>query len=374
MPSRWALCFDEIEIAPRWLQQELLKAFRSFDQKFLLKITWSPVLPDDLLKDEQDQQDFATIPMWHALASDARPFCKTFTARFISDRLGSDLKPRQVFGPSPFSQEEGDSYEAGSVIWSAMVSLAKKDASFREYLVKHGFDPQDPVTESVKKRDETLRKIKPIVLVREANLSETSGRFGLRRTRKLQPLYHGEEVIYFMSEGNPRLLAGLLNDLFDAEQPPHLQAKKQVRPEIQARVLTAASDRTRTAFESYPVQKSETALSLRDLINRLGNFLSNELISSSFDSDPIGSFIVDEAVDDRTLETVSVGLLVGAFVQIGASGITTVRGSRIRLTHMVAPSYELLFRNMRQIRLSTILKIPARYQRLQFGLYPNETR
>jgi energy-coupling factor transporter ATP-binding protein EcfA2 len=46
-PDKWGFCFDELEIAPGWLQRELLTTLRSINQRFLLKLTWSPVLPED---------------------------------------------------------------------------------------------------------------------------------------------------------------------------------------------------------------------------------------------------------------------------------------------------------------------------------------
>ena len=73
-PVRWALCFDELEIAPQWLQTELFAALRSFDQKFLLKLTWSPVLPTNLMPQQERQHDYAAIRMWHGHAADAKPF------------------------------------------------------------------------------------------------------------------------------------------------------------------------------------------------------------------------------------------------------------------------------------------------------------
>ena len=40
---RWALCFDELEVAPKWLFEELIqKCLRSRNQKILLKMTSTP--------------------------------------------------------------------------------------------------------------------------------------------------------------------------------------------------------------------------------------------------------------------------------------------------------------------------------------------
>jgi hypothetical protein len=153
LPNRWALCFDEVEIAPQWLQSELFAALRSFQQRMLLKLTWSPILPTDLTPRQERQHDYAAIRMWHGHAADARPFCKEFSTRYLCDRLAHPgITPNDVFGPSPFAQEENESEEAygrGAIIWRAMVDLARRDPSFKNYLESHAIAPEDPVVESV---------------------------------------------------------------------------------------------------------------------------------------------------------------------------------------------------------------------------------
>lgn len=375
MPNqKWALCFDELEIAPTWLQSELLKALRSFDQHFLLKLTWSPILPTDLFVGQERQHDFEAIRMWHSHASDARPFCREFAKRFVQERFSrTDITPRAVLGQSPFAMEEGSgAYATGSDIWRTMVDLSKADPGFRAYLKEHGIDPDNPVSESVALRDETLRKVKPLVVLRDAYLKEHTegGKRVSRRSRKFSTTYYGEDAIYAMSEGNPRSLAGLLNELFDFESRSLFEEKRFViRPETQARVLFGASQRMLTGIRTFPVSMQSRGLSLYRLIDKLGNFLKGELLGGTFNADPIGSFIVDENVGPDVMNEIAVGLTIGAFVSVGSSQSdipVSVLGARIRLSHMLAPTYRLSFRNLRDIRLSTALRIYGSSQRLMF--------
>jgi hypothetical protein len=377
-PKRWALCFDELEIAPPWLQIELFAALRSFNQRFLLKLTWSPVLPSDLMPRQERQHDYAAIPMWHAHAADARPFCKDFSTRFLRDRLNNPtVSPRDVFGPSPFAQEElelDQAYRRGGPIWRAMVHLAERDYSFKEYLVQHGISPTDPVAEAVTLRDETLRKIKPIVLVREAYLRDSHYR-PLRRSRKNPSIYFGEDAIYAMSEGNPRLLAGLLNELLDIESRPNMGRSPLVRPESQSRVLHAASQRVLMGIKAFPTESGSRGRSLASLVEKLGRYLQDELLTRAFNADPFGSFIVDEAVSSEVLKQLSIGLLIGAFVHVKSPEQdigTSVLGSKIRLSYMLAPHFRLLLRNQPATRLSTALRISASSQRV-LGLLENNS-
>ena len=178
-------------------------------------------------------------------------FKKSFSTRFLRDRLSNPVvTPRDVFGPSPFAQEEMESeetYKHGAPIWRAMVQLAQRDHGFREYLEEHGISPDDPTTDSVSMRDESLRKVKPIVLLREAYLKDATDRLA-HRSRKNALLYFGEDSIYAMSEGNPRLLAGLLNELLDVESRSAVDGAPLVRPDAQSRVLYAASQRVLTGI------------------------------------------------------------------------------------------------------------------------------
>jgi len=373
-PKKWALCFDELEIAPRWLQSELLNSLRSIDQHFLLKLTWSPILPSDLIEHQEQQHDYSVIRMWHSHAAEARPFAQEYSTNLLRDRLDNDkITPVDVFGVSPFAQDDlpeetsGDPYGEGTNIWRSMVALAAKDRSFRDFLTESHLDPINPVTDIPKLRDEVLRKIKPIVLLRDAYVRESPGTF-YRRSRKLFGLYYGEDAIYAMSEGNPRLLAGLLNELVDSETRP-AAGTPRIRPETQARILLAASQRMRTGIKTYPVGSSIRASSLSNLVGTLAEYLHAELVGPTFNPDPVGSFLVDKDVAPELLDTIRVGLLIGAFVYVGSTASdvpVTVLGSRIRLSHMLAPIYKLLFRNFREIRLSTALRVSASSQRSMF--------
>jgi hypothetical protein len=377
---RWALCFDEVEIAPKWLQSELFGALRSFgDQRFLLKLTWSPILPTDLMRRQERQHDYAAIRMWHGHVADAKPFCAEFSTRFLRARFENTPKlvPRDVFGPSPFAEDDNDaddSYARGGSIWRVMVDLARRDDTFREYLTEHGLDPDDPIAEAIAIRDESLRKAKPIALLREAYLRDLVQAKGRRRSRKNPTLFYGEDAIYAMSEGNPRLLAGLLNELLDLDLNLKAERVTLLRPEVQSRVLHAASQRTLTGIRAYPMRRESRGRSLFDLVDRLGKYLHSELVTQEFKADPVGSFFVDEDVNPAILDEIAVGLLIGSFVPVKATDgkssdadiPISVVGSRIRLSYMLAPKYGLLFRNYREMRLSTALRISVASQQHLF--------
>jgi hypothetical protein len=373
-PTKWALCFDELEIAPQWLQTELFSALRSTDQRFLLKLTWSPLLPTDLTSRQERQHDYSTIRMWHGHVLDAKPFCKEFATGFIRDKFekSPQLSPKDVFGTSPFGQDDGDSedvYKRGGAVWHAMVRLAAGDSSFNRYLIEHEISPTDPVSDDITVRDESLRKVKPLVLLRDAYLSYEVPNRVTRRSRKNPHLYYGEDAIYAMSEGNPRLLAGLLSDLLDLSVKTNTEGIPQIKSLEQSRILVAASQRSLAGIKAYPRRKASASRSLANLVDRMGRFLNDELVLRDFNPDPVGTFLIDPEVPQEILDELTIGLLIGAFVHIKSPDGDIPRsivGSRIRLSYMLSPFYQVLFRNLRDIRLSVALRVVASSQRSFF--------
>jgi hypothetical protein len=312
--------------------------------------------------------------MWHGHVLDAKPFCKEFSTRFIRDKFdgGTDLSPRDVFGTSPFAQDDGDTenvYKQGGIVWHAMVRLAAGDPSFKKYLIEHDISPENPISDDVTVRDESLRKVKPLVLLRDAFLHYDLRNRVTQRSRKNPQLYYGEDAIYAMSEGNPRLLAGLLSDLLDLQLKANGSKSPQIKPLEQSRVLASASQRSLAGIKAYPSRKKVPSRSLARLVDRMGEFLHSELVVRDFSPDPVGTFLIDPEVPKDILDEITVGLLIGAFVHVKSleSDIPrSIIGSRIRLSYMLSPHYQVLFRNYRDIRLSVALRVVASGQRSFF--------
>lgn len=361
-PPRWALCFDELEIAPEWLQSELLHALRSTNQQFLFKLTWSPVLPPSLSEEQQAQADYDAIRIWHSHILDAKAFCRELSTRLLRDRLkDSSVTPELVFGRSLFAAEERadeaqDVYARDSEIWTSMTELAKRDSSFRQFLIYKGFDPSNPVSDSTKARDECLRKIKPLVLLRETFKGAERA-----RSRKRPALYAGEDAIYSMSDGNPRWLAGLLNELIDSVGDAALEILANgLAHSHQAPILSAASRRMMTYVRAYPVNTPiPPRLTLDNLIQHLGLFVRHEILGGEFNDEPAGSFIIDENLDSQVLGEIYRGLMMGALIYVGESPLDvpySLQGARLRLSFMFSPRYRIAFRNYRAVLLSHALR------------------
>ena len=205
-----------------------------------------------------------------------------------------------------------------------------------------------------------FRKLKPVALLRREFLNERTK----WRSRKAVTIYAGREAIYAMTEGNPRWLLGLLNDLVDyAKSANFSESETRVSYADQARILNNAARRLLSHIKASPFRSPPKASTKRDytllgFVDKLGNFFRNEILSSDFPLDPIGSFVVPDNVDPDLLPLLEQLLELGALVYVGNSPQDVpvrIQGSRFRLTYMLAPIYRLPLRLYRETSLDDVL-------------------
>ena len=190
--ARWAFLFDELELAPQWIRQLLIRFLRSVDERFLFKISLSPYSVD--LKKEMDEvhgagakQDFEAIRLWYVNKEQGYPFCKELLKGMLAARKMAPVEPEGQFGISAFATEKEDwtssatAYRADSPVGRQFRSLAAHDATFREYLKRRAIrlDRLETVTGTQRAAD--LRKARSIVALREY----------FRLIRLMRILFHG---------------------------------------------------------------------------------------------------------------------------------------------------------------------------------------
>ena len=381
--QRWAFCFDELEIAPDWLRVELLRAWRSVDQPYLLKLTWSPVLPKEARGTAATDHDFKPILLWHAHAHEARGFASQVAERFVAGTFGSDCRPEEVFGRSSLPEGWEDEqaiapkYERGSSEYEDIRALAAKDPSFSDLLVKHGIPPSDPFTAEPRLRDVLLRKIRPVVALRLAYMREAGG---LRSRKAVPELYSGIEVLYDLCEGNPRWLQNLLSELFSewAASARNGESRPSVDAATQARVVRSFAQRFHDELYARPVSTLAEGRTLRwsvgDLVDRIAATLSQKLFADQFPVDPVGSFHIDRLQPPEVVSLVDSGLDFGAFVILDATAggaAFELVGSELRLSYRLAPYYRLLPRRYRAVSLGSLLA--SAQDSTQMGLFAEDS-
>lgn len=377
---RWAILFDEVEIAPEILQRQLLSYLRYSDQSILFKIAIAPYMQSYRGLSDRNRasalNDYRVINLQSHDEAEIAAFTKAYFERACEQRLGHPLTLEDALGPSILAgATAGADAEAayGNVSTQArrFRMLARKDPSFSRYLEGLDFEFDDFVSAGDSNTRAPFRKVRQVALVREAFLAgPTSGR---RIATRNSPgrLYVGASGVIRMCEGNPRRLA-FITPMLLAGIDSSLN-----RIPFQAQVDAVA--RTDAAFRSFlrglPVTEDlGTSLprGVLSFIDMLGRFFHDQVVTRDFDADPVCSFIVDSNASASIEELVARGLNSGALVQLSDSDdkvsqrsdvvfepLTTSRGKRFRLSYLLAPQYGLTLRVGRAISLGTLMRRSA---------------
>ena len=366
--SRWALMFDELELAPRWIQDHLVQALRSRDERLLFKLALNPYSESDLLlsgpQSASPGQDFDQVPLWYWEKRDAYNFCRNLWDQMLEARNLPPKDPRKVLGNSYFETSRADwegernAYNPTSRIGSRFTELAKKDASFRLYLnankielaTMHLLGPGD--------RAATLRKIAPIVAVREfyRRGDQPDTNRGGERSRKRETLYAGADSLFAISEGNPRWFIGIVSSLLD-----RLDGSREVRipPGIQAAEQRKAAERFAAMLRTLPSPGEGDSIGPYGIVKHVAKFFRREAVSVDFKAEPPATFVVDDKVEDALLPDLKQALNAGALVYVpegeGQLILTSLRSKRFRVAYLLAPLYGSPIRLGKEINLSSIL-------------------
>ena len=370
---KWALCFDELEISPQWLQFELIDKLRSVDQRFYFKLVTSPIISlVDRLENEpinaSEDEDYKIIRTWNyneSCISKWNDFSKKLTERRLSG-LNMGVNPSQLFGESTYERnlkssfkidervKLGSKYEKGSYYWNVFRELALIDSSFAAYFKRKGISISNPAPRDTDEKDRVFRKILPIVIFRY-QFNKSLG----RRSRKNPSLFYGVPFIYEVCDGNPRFLMNLLDALFSSlksHEKPHLDINKQ------SSVITNTSKKYLELIRAHPDANREIypnhIINLGDVINQIGVFFRDKLLRGDFIMDPSGTFIVDSKVSPHIVALIELGVHLGAIIYLDPNeGISKngLIGKTLRLCFLLHPIFDFPKREYKSINLSSIL-------------------
>ncbi len=167
---KWALCFDELEIVPKFIQLKLIKFLRSVDQKYIFKLTTTPLFNmENTVLEATQENDFSTIKLWvhdEAGLKSWQSFCsKLVFNRFKKNYDINEGELESIFGKysldevikdelnelSPTQKKELDYNEnfkpgqgKGSSLNFVFKRLSQIDDSFKTFLEKRSINPIDP--------------------------------------------------------------------------------------------------------------------------------------------------------------------------------------------------------------------------------------
>jgi energy-coupling factor transporter ATP-binding protein EcfA2 len=364
--QKWAICLDELELAPEWLQNLAFSQQRSTEEQFLIKLSTSPIPKALGLTEARPKQDFRLICMWNYSGRADDSFAENLSRSVLKRRLGVAVSPAAVFGKSDLiiavENEEADKYERGSQEWALFRNACEWDASLRQLLHNAGIDPFDPVTDDIKLRDSLLRKAKPVAILRSAFLKGVDAGKVVRRSRKLATIYYGREAVYRISDGNPRRLIGILGDLCDKLERGKDGGVVKLPEHVQAEVLTRASLHFSGYVHALPgavTPLEGNRIDLTTLLRVIGDYFRGRMFGAKFELDPVGSFRIDSNIIDEVIELLRLGVYHGALVYVDPipdTIETNLRGKRFRLSYMLAPLLKLPLNLHDSVSLSAILR------------------
>lgn len=373
---RWALCFDELEIAPRWLQLDLLDRLRSSEQNILFKLTTSPIVSlsneigdIDIQPEARQEEDYKIIRTWICKDYDSNSwstFCKKLMLQKLK-RRNIDIDIEQLFGSDllirnlqhTFPQRDINSikpYQKGSLEWKVFRELALTDTTFHRFLSNKEINPLNPIPNNGDQIDSIFRKVKPLVIFRYQFKSAVR-----MRSRKNPSLYYGLPFLYDLCDGNPRAIMTLL-DIFLSNIETGKNGKiKPFTINLQSRIITQFSNNYLKLITAHPdaskLVKKGNYSNLGDLIKVIGNHFYNSIIVEPFKMDPNGSFVVDEKTPQKIAELIELGVQLGAIIYINpneAISGTGMNGKRFRLSYLLHPNFKLPKREYNPIQLSRI--------------------
>ncbi|GAA4119758.1 hypothetical protein GCM10022415_20270 [Knoellia locipacati] len=365
--ERWALLFDELELAPAEIRAELLRSLRSVDERFLFKLSISPFGADldqfTSALSAMPGHDHDEVSLSYGRKEEGIGFSLELMAAILARRRHKPDDLAFVLGPSDFPVEStvavptNGSTEARRNRYFR--ALYRDDQTFKRYVHRHSQSIEEFLALEGDSRAQFVRKVTPIVIVRSAfRIPDDSFAAGSRRykTRKNPDIYRGLTSLATVLEGNPRYIIGVMNELLDEAGQGKIGGPRQTAE------ITRAANRFRALLTTIPapVVPGIRRRGLLPIIDMLGTFFRERIVADDFTPDPIGSFIVDSHVSDEILAAIGSLLNAGALVYVpepgGVAILTSLRGKRFRLNYLLASQYGMPLRLEREQSISAIVE------------------
>jgi energy-coupling factor transporter ATP-binding protein EcfA2 len=370
---KWALLFDELEISPKKIRQEILAALRSTNQRLLFKLSMSPYNEEVSLLDAatagMSGEDYKVMRLWYARKEQGFEF-STALVHSMLDELKCSLEDLgRAFFHSTGAWEDNEpsslsGYRPGTHTHSRFQSLATRDPSFAAYLARSQIDLERMHLLGESERASTIRKVTSLVTVREtfrSTHSDAEGNPRANRSRKNPLLYTGIEALLSIVEGNPRWTIGLLGPLLRRYQQVNRGRQKTfpVPRHVQALAVKSASDRFQALLRSLPYvppgssarARNASSKGLLSLLDAIGTRLHRHVVVDNFVPQPVLSFFVPATAPIELVVALGRALNVGAIVAAPKSDVVAdsddetihsgIAGRRFRLSHMLARAYGL---------------------------------
>lgn len=387
---RWSFLFDEMEVAPSFVQESLFSDLRGEVDKLKLnyKLALAPFNKnfrssfDD--RGASHTHDYSHIDLSFARKENGYDFSRRL-CNLMLQQAGINTDVETMLGASYFAFEDDDfgnqrstakKYSNTKPLGKIFQSLSEKDASFRNYLQLRGIDLSNVEELDEKSSAKTLRKVRNIVVLRE--YFSRPSKSGLQieqlnsRSRKSYILYSGNPSMLALAEGNPRSLINIFAPI--VADYKEMEGRQTVSGARQADEIQKAIRVMRSLLKTVPHRSRKyQGRGLLPFLDGIGSALHRGLMSTKFSDQPPLSFRVDHGVNPDDLSAIGKALNIGALVYVPDQDsediLSNVVGNRFRLNYLLAAYYKLPLSLDREISLSTLLsqQIGNRQARMDFS-------
>jgi hypothetical protein len=378
---RWCICVDEMEIIPESLRSMIFRALRSIDPRILLKLCLSP-FSLDLFEHSAGSmpmpgQDYSPIYLSYPRSADAVRFGKQLALSLLDEVRLEDSTLEDIFGHSDEAAAEPSTKAPLSVYaapngsrFKLFRSLEMQDPSFRQFLRSRHYDiyhmPQMKETERAQLR-KLLQIIRARLEFRDFSRRNLDKGVAHRRSRKrIHAMYTGIEALLSICEGNPRWVIGILHPLlltYKMHVDRHLNTTK-LDSARQARQISRVVSRYRALLSTIPFSKPKATggrqTTVLELIDKIGDYMFEDVVLKEFKPEPVLSFVVDPKVSEAELIALGTAINQGAFVLVpnrkGETTYGSIRESRFRMSYLLAPDFQLPLTFGAQVSLSSMIR------------------
>ena len=362
---RWSLLFDELELAPRGILEDLLSQLRGGAPHLNYKLSLVPVVGQSRLLGGEfgavEGQDVDYISLTDASRFSASRFTKSLLEHQLASRVPPiNVTPHRILGDSAFDSADSSgpgarlssAYAPGGLVWEAMKRLRESDTSFANYLSRSQIDLNSLTTLSPDQRAAKVRKMRNVVVVRD--YYRMAGR---RRSRKSLELYSGAATVLALPDGNPRMAMALIRELFSKWDR---DSSNTISPSAQGEAIEIVLNRFVALLAAQEAERiGGSASTVLQLVDNIGSNLATRVLDGNFSPDVPAAFKVDADVDQRLYPLIERAVNAGAFVPVRSSGAENLSASvaeqTYRLSYLLAPRFGLPIRAGKSVALSNLL-------------------
>lgn len=377
--QKWALLVDELEIIPNDLLELILTPLRSVSGTLLFKYAISPtgvgsdVLSNRTESDPTQGNDFVVLRLASAGKEDTRNFASQLLLKALQGKgLVADEDLTQALGHSAGADvtrgaDALTERDAGRITLDQrkkmFSELAEKDQSFDNYLRSKKVNIAELTTSDRTVSGTLVRKITPLVYLRNHVVKSWTKSDAKKRSKYGSQPYQRFPNILDLTEGNPRWVLNLADDLAIAAK---IKTSNVYAQGVQSAAINVFTDRFISMLRVYPIGSSADLNKYTpfDLLDALGGYLMDKLYFGEFSPDPALSFSIDPQSSRDFGNLISICIHLGAliFVDSGASkesaftpGFFGLEGREVRICNRLAPEFLLPLRAGRSIKMNTAL-------------------